>query len=94
MKKGRLKQILIQLKELIKDPTYTGGMCEMLHIMYMNGNITSDEEIVLIKYLIKHRPLNSYFWFLKTLELYWWNPNKKEPRIKWLNKQIKKIKVN
>jgi hypothetical protein len=86
MKKERsILKLLVFLRDYIRDTDrFFNGMC--LIIMRMNNQnlISLDERVLLIRYFEENKPKH-----IKTS--YWWKVGDKVPRLKWLNKQIKKL---
>ena len=87
-----------------EKPIPCGGICAAIHSLRTDSElITCSEARELEKYLEDNKPLNAKTRILKynefakdsigySLQRHWWTPREIEPRIKWLNKQIDKLK--
>ena len=81
------KELLILLRDELPNRIDDEGMCSVIQFMKFDRLISYDEMKLLEYYLIKNDP--------KTKHLntdYWWEEGDLAPRIKWLNKQIKRLK--
>lgn len=80
-----MKELLIKLRDAIqKNGLDNLGLCYAITMMY---GISGMDKERMIEYLYDHQP--------KTIRRllgfdFWWRPGRVAPRIKWLNKQIKK----
>lgn len=81
-------------KELLKlmlehKDRFLSGLCLWVSEMYMNDIITYQEAVLLQNYINGNRP----FWnrFFKGDISFWWKKGQIKPRIKWINKHIKKL---
>jgi len=79
-----IKELLIEMRENANHYIFS-GLCSL------NMSFFDREEYdVMKKYIKRNRPLTWYTIFSLGLNVYWWKPGNKKPRIKWLDKQIKK----
>ncbi len=60
------------------------GLCESISRLHRERKITTDEETVLWEIIERHKPKGTIY-----IE-YWWSHGKLEPRLKFLDKLIKK----
>lgn len=85
-----IKELLIYLRDHISKyglgylNVWDFGLCEVIDSLFLKDYILITEHVLLRSYLSRHAPK-------KKNGEYWFPPRKKEPRIKWLNKQIEKL---
>lgn len=79
------KELILYLKHRVETDTIITGICSIIHF---NNSITEDEK-ARARYLI-----NLYKPFFKVVDGYWWESGKRNPRIKFLNKILRKLKRN
>lgn len=85
MKQRTIIQLLELLKEnILKDDTFS-GMCILVWHLGCSEIITLDEEFILEDYLEDNEPES-----VKN-QAYWFPYGEKQPRIDWINEQIKKL---
>lgn len=80
------------LKEEIETDDGFTGMCMTISCLkYLDRgvNISNYDHDWLRDYVEKNKP---FIWFWKSEGGYWWEIGVKEPRLKWIDKQILKIK--
>jgi hypothetical protein len=80
------------IKELLQvmldnQGNFSFGLCHWCERLFWNEKITLPERNTLRTYIKNNRPWISYF----GVSAYYWSPFKIEPRIKWINKHIKKL---
>ena len=79
-----IKALLTLMLITLKESTYEiNGLCELALHLYWQEKITIEEYNILNNYIEKYRP-NKWCH-------YSWASGKKEPRIEWLEEQIKKL---
>lgn len=84
-----LIKILKGLRDFIEhDPEFTDGLCWALRRLYHGNQLTVYEFDLISKYLKQNKPdvieKNITFGF-------WWKSNIKEPRLKWIDNQLKEL---
>lgn len=82
-----LIKILKGLRDFIEhDPEFTDGLCWALRRLYHGSQLTVYEYHLITVYLKENKPD-------KTVDNvtfgFWWKPNIKETRLKWIDKQLK-----
>lgn len=90
------EQILKVLRKNIvscKDSLFY-GMCEVIHALNMvddqdDDYITDKEYINIFEYLYKNCPFKN----INPSTSFWWTKGDKRPRLKWLDKQLKQLKL-
>lgn len=91
MKKTEIAEIFEKVKKKIKRERKRGrflSICTTLNLIYI-----SEKKIEECKrYMKKHKPLNAYVRWIKTLETFWWDRDNIKARTKWLDKHIKKLR--
>jgi hypothetical protein len=88
MKQDRdILELLILLRDTILKDGCVRGMC--LTILYMYGinqnSISLSEKFVLEDYLDAHKP------FFQHGGGYWYRKGRVKPRLRWLNRQIRRL---
>lgn len=69
---------------LLNNPyLFRDGLCQWVDSLYHYKFITTKEWFILKKYLRENAPKNYL--------IYWFEPGKIEPRIKWIDKQLGKL---
>lgn len=77
-----LLEVMLNNKQI-----FTHGLCAWAFNLFFKDIISLEELYVLKSYIKSNRPFN----FNSLVgEAYFWKSGKLEPRIKWLNKHIKK----
>jgi hypothetical protein len=77
---------------------FYNGLCGWATGLYNNNKITYQERKSLEKYIADNKPsmfssferFICFIWVIKADSGYYWKPTHIEPRIKWINKHIKK----
>lgn len=99
MESRPIKELLIILRDSLNDNSLSlGGLCILSNHLYHSKKINDKEHKFLKEYLLNNIPLTknvikirmSNWNFTKPVYCYWWTEGHKEPRLKWLDKQIKK----
>jgi len=93
----KLTRDLKELFELILEnkEDFKTGLCLWVGTMYRNNKICVFEEDLLSEYIHNNRPKNLRLFLLgKNYQGFYWKSGKIEPRIKWIQKQIKKLEKN
>lgn len=80
MKTRTNKILLILLRDYIIHDIFFSSMCLNICDLYSQGNINYQEKEKLFNYLRKYNSIQGY----------WFPVGQKEPRLRWLNKQINK----
>ncbi len=80
------------IKELLElmlehQNLFENSLCKWIYTLYTFNIISIGEHIDLEKYIEKNRPFLTYLRF----NSYYWPIGQIEPRIKWINKHIKKL---
>ena len=87
-----IKELLIILRDNIKQIKPNEGICYVIYSMMCDGVITRREQLILNRYLRDHKPANAFrrekMLTLSVDSNYWWTPGSVAPRLRWLNKQI------
>lgn len=96
MKTERKLSELLQI--MLDNKTELGaGLCLSTSFIYISNLITESEKYELIDYIKNNRPsifssFDAFYCKVIVNSNYYWSNGKIEPRIKWLNKHIKKQK--
>lgn len=98
MESRPIKELLIILKDSLNNEFNSNGLCVLITFLYCRRIINEQEREKLREYLRKNIPFTKNVikrrflsWtFTKEIYCYWWTEGHKEPRLKWLDKQIKK----
>lgn len=70
---------------------FSRGLCSWIEKLYFNSLISLQEKNLLHEYVFKHKPIKyRIHTFLGGKDGYFWKKEEKEPRIKWIQKHIKK----
>lgn len=86
-----LVELLILLRDLIISKPVI-GMCFGIEHLWLNDKITLNEKHILRDYILSHKPITfSTFVNITNRNWFWWGKFKKKPRIRYLNKHIKKL---
>jgi len=90
MKTRSIKELLQVM--LDNQDLFDAGLCRWNLLLYRSGNISTDENIMLIDYIRDNRPSmwSSVDAFKHRNKEYYWECNNIQPRIKWIKKHIKK----
>jgi hypothetical protein len=82
-----IKTLLTLLRDRIQLSGIEEGLCREIAFMPVTeGMITEAEYHCLLNYVREHKP-----WHARLLRRsYWWVPGWAAPRVRWLNRQIKK----
>ena len=83
-----ITELITILRDNIVENGVSFGMCGVLLDLYWDDKITRSERFMLIEYLNKHKPIKAYF------RVYWFRKGESEPRINWLNKQLRILLKN
>lgn len=67
------------------------GLCYSVYLMHNDGIISYSAKSILEDYIRNNNPFTWYSLIKATS--YWWKPGLVEPRKKWLEKHIKKLKA-
>ena len=96
-----IKELLIIVRDNIQqDILFTDGICLETYRLHAENIIDYDEYYLLVEFLNNNTPLTKNVIIDRILELnftkpldatYWWKYGDKKPRIKWLNKHIKRL---
>lgn len=82
--------LIILLESIQKRESYLQcNLCKLIYNLKGNEIINIAEMFRLQDYLYDNRPIEAVF-HNELEEGYWWDKFDKEPRIKWLKKQIEK----
>ena len=77
------KELLIILRDNIH--LLKTGICFLTRQLCDKGIITEEEQTELLQYINIHRPKMGTF-----EKYYFWPPREQEPRLHWINQQLKK----
>ena len=86
MKQDRSIKELLELM-LEHQKLFGTGLCLWCDCLFFSNKISFSEMDKLNKYIKDNKPWTSIFRF----SAYYWSYGKIEPRIKWINKHIKKL---
>ena len=93
MKKERTIHELIKVM-LDNQYYFSTGLCGWCLNLLIVNQISEEEFVILKKYIKNNKPFNlfqlKYFFKHKSESSFYWKPDDINPRIKWLNKHIKK----
>ena len=78
-----LLELLLQRQDL-----FVKGLCSWVILMHIDNQISFSEQCRLQNYIEKHPPL---IYKLNIRAGYYWKVGEIKPRIKWINKHIKKL---
>jgi hypothetical protein len=70
---------------------FKSGLCWWIENMYRRGIITEAECDSLEYYLSQNKPITFYKILRMNTNSYWWRIGDIKPRIKWIEKHIKKL---
>jgi hypothetical protein len=76
-----IKSLLIIL--LSESSNIKSGLCHLVDTLYDNGKISREETNELLRFISGNKPLNA--------RAYYWKEGLIEPRVQWLEEQIKKL---
>jgi hypothetical protein len=79
-----IKTLLTLLRDHIQIHGVITGLCSELYVIRRREEMTWGELQSLEYYLDTHEPLCPLW------HPYWWKPGNAAPRVRWLNRQIKK----
>ena len=93
MKKNRgIKELLTLLKDEVETAHEFDGLCSSLFQLFISNKEIHDLKVFIRENrpftLISYDPLGGIYLFTKGS--YWWKRGDKAPRLKWLDKMIKK----
>lgn len=90
------------IKELLKlmlayEGYFNAGLCVWVLELYLGDIITREEKDILLTYIKNNRPFMTLY-DVKCVMLglksgYYWEREDISPRIKWINKHIKKLEL-
>lgn len=81
--------ILVILRKFIyEDKQFTDGLCWASRRLYHFNKLSVAQYMFFGKYLKNNRPKETV---ILTTFGFWWKPNIKEPRLKWIDKELKKL---
>lgn len=88
---NELLQLLLDNIDQIRCDGYIHGLCGVAAHLNSNNNLNRTECETLIAYIKNNKPLNR-----RTIlgHAYFWKEGERLPRIKWLNKHIKRTSLN
>ena len=88
---GTTRSIKELLRIVLKNiDNHVLGLCHLVRQLYRNNIINIDELILLLNYIMNHRPNNTY---KEMGSVYFWKRGEKKPRIEWLEKHIKRQSI-
>jgi hypothetical protein len=76
-----IKSLLMIL--LSESSNIKSGLCHLVDTLYDNGKISREETNKLLRFISANKPLNAC--------AYYWKKGLIEPRVQWLEEQIKKL---
>lgn len=85
MKERTVKELLILLREYIVKQYIFWGMCAEIREMYQIELISNKEFKILESYLKNNKPKNTFY------DDFWWKEGKKQPRLDWIDEQLKNL---
>jgi hypothetical protein len=68
---------------LSESSNIKSGLCHLVDTLYDNGKISREETNKLLRFISANKPLNAC--------AYYWKKGLIEPRVQWLEEQIKKL---
>lgn len=90
-----IKELLELVRDQIVNKRYMDrghwGLCSVVAYLYNRQTINGDEYYMLSDYIDNHKPFLYYFRKFSTFPGHYWTPGKARPRLRWLNKHIKKL---
>jgi hypothetical protein len=81
-----LLELMLENQQFFKS-----GLCRWIENMYRRGIITEAECYRLEYYLSQNKPITFYKILRMNNNRYWWRIGDIKPRIKWIEKHIKKL---
>lgn len=68
------------------------GLCSYIFTLYHYNIISYNEGQLLHKFIIEHKPKNTWYYknFIKA-GMYYWKERKEKPRLRWIKKRIKEL---
>lgn len=86
-----LLQLMLEHQELFND-----GLCNWKSSLMHKSLISLEEYYVLKYYMRENKPNMFSSWHvfkhrIRFTDVYYWTPNKIEPRVKWLKQHISKL---
>jgi hypothetical protein len=78
----RNKELVRLFQIMLSHPEKMGtGLCSWNHFMYDFGYFSQEEYLLVLEYIRAH----------KLKAVFWWDRGELEPRVQWLEEQIKKL---
>lgn len=85
MKQRTIKELLILLRKYIVEQDHFWGMCGEINEMYHFELISNKEYKILTNYSKNNKPKNTFY------DYYWWKEGYKQPRLDWIDEQLKTL---
>ena len=82
-------ELLIILRDFIVQDNDFYGMCGSAWDLVSLRVINEHEYSILADYINERQPSPSKFWKYG----YWWKIHNKKPRLRWIDKELKKLKL-
>lgn len=77
-----LFELMLEHQDMFRD-----GLCHWFLCLWAHNLISDEESLLIDRYIKNNKPFLSLF----RTDDYYWSMCNIEPRIKWINKQIKKL---
>lgn len=91
-----INEKILKVLKLVLENKYrfeqNDGICNVIRSLYINDEISISEMQVSREYMENNKPWFAdlrWNWFQTA---YWWRAGRTKPRVKWINKHIKKLK--
>jgi hypothetical protein len=90
MKERNIKELLQLMMD--NQGLFCAGLCVWTNILFYQSIISISECFILREYIKSNRPsmFSSFDAFIHSIEGYYWKQGDIKPRIKWIQKHIKK----
>lgn len=82
----KLSYLLTVVRDLLPANIREWGLCHVVTQLYLDNIINYYELLEIRHYFDENKPNEQHS------RVYWWKPGEIEPRIKWLNEHIEKLK--
>ena len=85
----QLFQVMLEHQNLFQS-----GMCQWIFWLHCKNIISTEERNILVIYIKNHRPITLFYLLSPFHDYhdYYWQPKNIKPRVRWIKKQIKKLK--
>ena len=95
----QIKELLVLVRNTFRTTETLYSICATIEYLFTIQKINQEEYDTLKNFIRENIPLTfnvlliriKRFTFFEYTNCYWWEKGKVEPRIKWLNKHIKKL---